>query len=206
MLYEYLCSSYKPNEPIFVADVSLPVSNVNLRQMFKILCDSGKIRRFDTGVYYIPKESRLKGGVPLGADTVARYKYISRNGRVDGYYSGYTFANQLGVTTQVPYMVEIVSNNASARVREVNLHGRRVLLRKARVLVTKENYRILQFLDFLKDIDQYADENDKILSDRIRKYVVDVQIKKTEIDCYIKQYPDRIYRYIYEMRLYDVFA
>ena len=81
-----------------------------------------------------------------------------------------------------------------------------VLLRKARVLVTKENYRILQFLDFLKDIDQYADENDKILSDRIRKYVVDVQIKKTEIDCYIKQYPDRIYRYIYEMRLYDVFA
>ena len=117
MLYEYLCSNYKPNEPIFVADVSLPVSNVNLRQMFKILCDSGKIRRFDTGVYYIPKESRLKGGVPLGADTVARYKYISRNGRVDGYYSGYTFANQLGVTTQVPYMVEIVSNNASARVR-----------------------------------------------------------------------------------------
>ena len=110
MLYEYLCSNYKPNEPIFVADVSLPVSNVNLRQMFKILCDSGKIRRFDTGVYYIPKESRLKGGVPLGADTVARYKYISRNGRVDGYYSGYTFANQLGVTTQVPYMVEIVSN------------------------------------------------------------------------------------------------
>lgn len=62
MLYEYLCSNYKPNEPIFVADVSLPVSNVNLRQMFKILCDSGKIRRFDTGVYYIPKESRLKGG------------------------------------------------------------------------------------------------------------------------------------------------
>ena len=36
------------------------------------------------------------------------------------------------------YMVEIVSNNASARVREVNLHGRRVLLRKARVRVTKE--------------------------------------------------------------------
>ena len=29
MLYEYLCSNYKPNEPIFVADVSLPVSNVN---------------------------------------------------------------------------------------------------------------------------------------------------------------------------------
>lgn len=206
MLYEYLCSNYMPNEPIFVADVSLPVSNVNLRQMFKTLCDAGKIKRFDTGVYYIPKKSRLKGGVPLGADTVARYKYIYRNGKVDGYYSGYTFANQLGVTAQVPYMLEIVSNNASARVREVNLQGRRVLLRKARVPVTKENYRILQFLDFLKDIEQYADENDETLSERIRKYIEDAQIKKKEVDCYIDQYPDKIYRYIYEMRLYDVFA
>lgn len=85
------------NEPIFIADVSPPVSDVNLRQMFKVLCDKGKIKRFDTGIYYLPKQSRLKGGVPLGADTVARYKYVS--GNVDGYYSGYTFANQLGDTT-----------------------------------------------------------------------------------------------------------
>lgn len=35
MLYEYLCSNYKPNEPIFVADVSLPVSNVNFVRCLK---------------------------------------------------------------------------------------------------------------------------------------------------------------------------
>lgn len=78
MLYEYLEENYKPNEPIFVSDVQLPVSAVNLRKMFKELCDSGKINRFDKGVYYIPKQSRLKGGVPLGADVVARAKYIYR--------------------------------------------------------------------------------------------------------------------------------
>ena len=60
MLYEYLEENYKPNEPIFVSDVQLPVSAVNLRKMFKELCDSGKINRFDKGVYYIPKQSRLK--------------------------------------------------------------------------------------------------------------------------------------------------
>lgn len=92
------------------------------------------------------------------------------------------------------------TNNVSARVREVNLQGRRVLLRKARVPVTKENYRILQFLDFLKDIEQYVDENDETLSERIRKYIKEAQIKKKEVDCYIDQYPDKIYRYIYEMR------
>ena len=127
-LYEYLISNYKPNEPIFVFDLQISISDANLQQMFNLLCDSGKIKRFDTGIYYLPKESRLTGGVPLGADTVARYKYVSRNGRIDGYYSGYTFANQLGVITQVPYTLEIVSNNASAKVQEVNLQGRKVIL------------------------------------------------------------------------------
>ena len=36
-LYEYLISNYKPNEPIFVSDIQLSVSDVNLRQMFKVL-------------------------------------------------------------------------------------------------------------------------------------------------------------------------
>lgn len=52
MLYEYLTSKYSPNEPIFLADIDLPSVNDNtLRQMFKKLCDTGKIKRFDNGVY-----------------------------------------------------------------------------------------------------------------------------------------------------------
>jgi len=206
MLYDYLITNYKLNEPIFVCDVSLPVSDVNLRQMFKLLCDNGMIKRFDTGIYYLPKTSRLKGDVPLGTDIVAKYKYISRNGKVDGYFSGYTFANQLGVTTQVPYVLEIVSNNASAKVREVKLQERRVLLRKAKVPVTSENYRVLQLLDFLKDADLYAEVSNEKTYEIIRKYIKDERIRKSDVDVYIKQYPDKIYKHIYEMRLYDVFA
>ena len=40
MLYDYLIKNYKANEPIFVSDIVLPVSDANLRQMFKALCDS----------------------------------------------------------------------------------------------------------------------------------------------------------------------
>lgn len=40
---------------------------------------------------------------------------VFRNGKIEGYYSGYTFANQLGLTTQVPFNIEIVSNSASAK-------------------------------------------------------------------------------------------
>lgn len=206
MLYQYLVEKYKPNEPIFVSDINLPISDGNLRQMFKNLCDDGLVKRFDTGVYYIPKESRLKGGVPLGADTVAKAKYISRNGNIDGYYAGYTFANQLGLTVQVPYVTEIVSNNASARVREIKMKGKRIVLRKSRTQITKENCRVLQFLDLLKDIDTYIDCSAEDASERLMNYIRTESITRNDIDKYISQFPVKVYKNMYEMRLYNVFA
>ena len=202
MLYEYLKANYKPNEPIFVFDVNLPVSYTNLRRMFKDLCDSGNIPRFDRWVYYIPKHSRLKDGVPLGTDTVVRAKYVLRNGKIEGYYSGYTFANQLGITNQVPYVTEIVSNNASSRCKELNLKGRRVVLRKPRITITKENYRVLQLLDLVSNISQYADENIEDVSLRVRTYMKKEGIDRAEVDKYIGEYPERIYKNMYKMRIF----
>lgn len=206
MLYDYLVRNYKENEPIFVSDIDLPVTNTNLRQMFKNLCDEGKICRFDKGVYYLPAKSRLKGASLIAPDTVVQYKYVSRSGKVDGYYSGFTFANQMGVTTQVPYTLEIVSNAASANVRQVDVKGRKVVLRKPKTMVTAQNYRILQFLDLLKDIEVYADDTDEDVVARLAKYVKDENMKQADVDRYLPLYPDKVYRNLYEMRLYNAFA
>lgn len=206
MLLEYLQANYKVNEPIFLCDIELPVTDTNLRQMFKVLCDNGKIMRYDTGIYYLKGTSRLKGGMDLSASEVARYKYISRNNQVNGYYSGYTFANQLGLTTQVPFTIEIVSNQASSKCREVKVKSQKIMLRKPRTEITKDNYRILQFLDLLKDFEQYVDGDMEQETARMCAYVKGLGMKRSEIDKYITFYPDRIYKYIYEMRLYDAFA
>jgi hypothetical protein len=206
MLYEYLKENYQPNEPIFVADIDLPVSDTNLRQMFKILCDSGKIKRYDNGIYYIPSFSRLKGGIPIAPSTVAQYRYIARNGKTDGYYSGFTFANQLGLTVQVPYTLEIVTNNTGSKVREINLKGQRVVLRKPKTTVTAKNCHVLQLLDLLKDIDLYADAKNKDIIERIVVYIREEEITKESVDEYISLYPDKIYRNFYEMRLYSAFT
>lgn len=206
MLLEYLQKNYKVNEPIFVSDIDLPVTATNLRQMFKVLCDNGKIYRYDTGIYYMKGTSRLKGGASLSASEVARYKYISRNNRVDGYYSGYTFANQLGLTAQVPYTIEIVSNQASAKCREVCVKNQKIMLRKPRTNITSENCSILQLLDLLKDLDRYVDDDMSAAEKRICAYVKGLGMKRTEVDKYIVLFPDRVYKYIYEMRLYNAFA
>lgn len=206
MLYEYLLENYKINEPIFLADINLPVTDNNLRQMFKVLCDKGNIVRYDTGIYYIKGTSRLKGSSTLSASEVARYKYIERNERVNGYYSGYTFANQLGLITQVPYTIEIVSNFASAKCREIKMHNQKVMLRKPRTRITKDNSSILQLLDLLKDLEIYVDDNKELAVERLAMYIKELGFKRLDIDKYISLYPERIYKIIYETRLYNVFA
>lgn len=205
MLLEYLQENYKVNEPIFVSDIKLPVSNTNLRQMFKVLCDNGQIVRYDTGIYYLKGTSRLKGGTSLSAGEVAKYKYIARNNQVNGYYSGYTFANQLGLTTQVPFIIEIVSNQASAKCREVSVKSQKIMLRKPRTQINGENYRILQLLDLLKDLEMYADDIPDAVK-RISFYAKELGLRRNEIDKYIGFYPVRIYKNIYETRLYNAFA
>lgn len=206
MLYEYLKENYEINEPIFVSDVDLPVNPNYLRQMFKVLCDEKKIKRYETGIYYLPGESRLKGAAVLAPSVVARYKYIARNGRVNGYYSGYTFANQLGITAQVPFTIEIVSNNASSKCREVKVKEQKILLRKPRTEVTRENFCVLQFLDLLKDIETYADEEKGDVREVLAEFIQRNAITQKELDCYIGLYPDKVYKNLYEMRLYHVFT
>ena len=206
MLLEYLQKNYKVNEPIFVSDIDLPVTDTNLRQMFKVLCDSGQIYRYETGIYYMKGNTRLKGGVPLSASKVARYKYIARNDQVNGYYSGYTFANLLGLTTQVPYPNEIERNGASAKCREVSVKKQKIMLRRPRTQINKENVDVLQLLDLLKDFEQYVDEDMVAATYIISSYIKKIGMKRSDVDEYIKLFPDRVYKYIYEMRLYNVFA
>lgn len=207
VLYSYLVDNYEAGEPIFTIDVEVNgISSDNLRRQFKTLTDQGKIKRFDNGVYYIPKESKLKGGGCLSSEKVAYNKYICRHGEHIGYYSGYTFANQIGISVQVPFKREIVTNNISASMKEVEVGTQRYVVRKARVRVTNDNHNVLRLLDLLKGIDEYADVEKSETQSRIECYVKDCHITREEVDRYIKYFPMVIYKNIYEMRLDHVFA
>ena len=207
MLYDFLLQNYSMGEPIFISDIRINgMSEVNIRQQFKVLTDSGKLIRYENGIYYIPKESRLNGANGPAADTVAYYKYISRGNSVEGYYSGYTFANQLGLSTQVPRKVEIVSNNIAAKRREISIGKRSYIVRRAGIPVTEENYRALQFLDLLKNLDDYTESDRKRTAERLAEYVRRCGLKRADIDAYISDYPDSTYRHFYEMGLEYVLA
>ena len=198
MLYGYLIENFKPYEPIFTADIDIDMVGNSLRPKLKELCDSGKLCRYEAGVYYLPGKMKLKGLTPISASTVARSRYVNRRGKVRGYYSGYTFANQLGLSLQVPYVQEIVTNEASAKVREIDIKGQKFIIRKPKAEVTEENVYTLQFLDFLSDIDKYLDGSSENIFDKLEKLIKDEKITKELIDTYISLYPTKVYKNLYE--------
>ena len=97
-LYEYLLENYKQNEPIFLAELQIEgMSRANLRQQIKKLTDAGKVKRFDNGVYFLPKKTIFKSGSQLPPEKVLECKYLRDKDKRCGYVSGLMFFNQMGL-------------------------------------------------------------------------------------------------------------
>ena len=87
-LQKLLKNNYKEAEPIFFSDIVIEeITKSAVNQQLKKLCDEGKLQKYENGIYYLPKKSRLKTNIGVNADMVARYKYVSRGGKVDGLLS-----------------------------------------------------------------------------------------------------------------------
>ena len=201
-LYEYLLDNYKENEPIFLADLQVGgMTRTNVRQQIKKLTDTGKVKRFDNGIYFLPKKTIFKSGSQLAPEKVLECKYLRDKDERCGYVSGLMFFNQMGLTTQVPMMYEVVSNKATNDYRETSLAKSRVIVRKPKVPVTEKNYKALQFLDMLKDVDVYSEVTGKPLQDRLYRYMDDANLSISEMEPYFAYYPDKLYKNLVETRV-----
>ena len=206
MLWKYLSETYKAGEPIIASDITLNMTDVNRRRQFKLLTDEGKIRRYEHGIYYIPKKLRLGGEISLPPELVVEYKYISRLRRTMGYYSGYSFANRIGVSTQMPYVQEIVTNEMGNPIKRIEKDSCVFVVRKSRTEITDQNVKTLQLLDLLKDLDMYSEMTNDEIRQCLSRYINSNNIRKSDIDKYLPLYPDKIYKSIYETGLTNVFT
>lgn len=189
MLYNYIKEHYKEAEPIFFLDLLCEdITDSTLNQQLKELCEKGLLQKYDEEVYFIPKRTKLNLAVGPNADIVARYRFISKGDNVDGFYAGNTFANQIGISTQVPYVIEIVSNNVSDN-GEVLIGNRKFVVRKPIVPITKENAHVLQMLELLVKIDAYLDCSYEEARDKFAEYISVCRITKSDVDLYITKYP-----------------
>lgn len=207
MLYDYIKDHYNEAEPIFFSDLEREnITKSALNQQLKKLCEKGLLQKYETGVYFLPKKTLLKSTVGPNADMVARYRFISKGDNIDGFYGGNSFANQIGITTQVPNVVEIVSNNTNSSAREIRIGNRRFYVRKPIVEVTKENVYVLQMLELLKNLDTYLDGSYEEAREKFAEYITVHRITRKDVDSYIRKYPMSTFKYYYELELDHVLA
>lgn len=199
VVYEYLKKKYAENEPIFLGNVSIKgMSNVAVRQQFAKLVKDGRLKRFDAGIYYFPRKSIFKSGSTLSADEVIRRMYLTDGEKRCGYLSGISFANRIGLTTQVPMTYEVCTNKATTEYRTVNLGRYRVILRKPYVEITEQNLEALQFLDLMREVMDISEMEGTELTERLIKYLKAKGIGFEMLKPYLKFYPDKIFKNMYE--------
>ena len=206
MLYNYIKEHYKEAEPIFLFDLlSVNITESDLNQQLKELCEKGLLQQYDDEIYFIPKKTTLNSTIGPNADMVARYRFISKGDKVDGFYAGNTFANQIGISTQVPYVIEIVRNNA-LYVGKVMIGNRRFVVRKPVVPITKENVYVLQMLDLLVKLDPCLDCSYEEAREKFAEYISVCGITRRDVDLYITKYPISVLKAFYKLKLDKILA
>lgn len=195
-LFESLLQQYGVNEPILSSELSFGgYSRPWIYKQLNQLCEDGKLVRYEKGVYYIPTQTPF-GKSLLNPRKVIERKYISQKGETVGYYSGITFQNQLRLTTQMPNVIEVYTNNETTRSRDVYVGKQKVRLRRARTRITAANADVLSFLELMNDLtsDLLNDEKKAIIA----RFISDRKITRKDISTYAPVFPDKAMRTLIE--------
>lgn len=116
------------------------------------LAASGEITKLAKGKYYKPEHTPFGD---LGPDQRQVVKdLLERGGKVEGYLTGTSIYNKLGLTTQVSSTIQIGKNEVRSSIRRGKYN---ISFVKQKNNITKENIPILQILDTIRFIKQIPD-------------------------------------------------
>ena len=195
-LYESLLNCFGYNEPFKTSEINFEdYSKEKICIEMTKLCKKGKVVRFETGIYYIPKTNKF-GTVIFNQSKIVDKKYIKDGEQVFGYYSDTELEYRLGLTKVKPNTIVIYTNGETTRMRRVMVGSQRIILRKPRTKIDKFNVSILCFLELMNGIDvETLDEyKQKLISD----YITENRITQRQITKYIPYFPDKTCRNLIE--------
>lgn len=176
------------NEPIFIEDIKEYImqfynekekENVfnNVKAILNRLTKENIIKTAYKGIYYIPIEN-IFGEIPLATRKIVKYKYlVDKLGNVKGYVTGATLFNQVGLTTQVPNVIDIATNECKNYNKYTNNYLN-TIIRKPKIEVTTENYKYLQLFDLIENKDNInieVEDEDEIIYKFIQENELDFE-------------------------------
>lgn len=155
------------DEPIFIEEIKNYFKNTinnNIDNVLKIinvyinrLVKDNVLVQFLKGIYYKPLNG-VFGYKQMNINKVINKKYI-QDDHIKGYYSGAYLFNKLGLTTQIPKEVLIVTNECP---NNNDYHNKKlgVIIRKPKIEINEDNYKYLQLFDLLINKDNVKIEVD----------------------------------------------
>lgn len=187
MVVNYINNCEK-NEPIFIEDIKEYIMQFyneddkekvfnNIKAILNRLTKENIIKTAYKGIYYIPK-TNIFGEMPLAIRKIIQYKYlVDKFGNVKGYITGAILFNKIGLTTQVPNIMDITTNECKNYNKYTNDYLG-TTIRMPKIEITNENYKYLQLFDLIENKDNInieVDNADKIIYKFIQENELDFE-------------------------------
>lgn len=145
----------QPGEIFKYSDLDLPEPKFEaLAASLSRMVKKGFIKRFKKGYYYIPKKTAFGELKPSQNEVIKNFTY-NKNTPI-GYESGLSLFNSLGLTTQMPNQVTIVTSQPRSYKKVGNTNYKFI---KSKINFKKKDIILLQLLDALKNINLIPDSN-----------------------------------------------
>lgn len=193
MFIERLSEKFNNNEPIFTEEILGLFREYSRAQVFRYI-DKAKERKeivqFKKGVYYIPNVTFWGDLSTITVDAVIEKKYLRNAEQTYGVFGGIKLLNNFSVTTQMPAVIEVVTNNETTRCREIAVNGRRFILRKSRCEINKNNYAAYTVLQLFNDFTE-QDRLDEASRRRLLEYIKSRKVTQKQLLELSMQFPAR---------------
>lgn len=192
MFIERVKEKFGVNEPIFTEELIELFSDYSRVQVFRFIKkakDDGEIIQYDKGIYFIPRQTFL-GLSTITADMVIEKKYLRNEKNIYGVYSGIKLFNTFSMTTQMAAVVEVVTNNESAKYREIQVKNRRFILRRSRCRIDKDNAAAYTVLQLFSEFDKNDKLNDNAKR-RLLEYIAVTGVTKEQLFTLSMKFPTK---------------
>jgi hypothetical protein len=152
------------------------------------LITKGTLKRASKGIFYKPKQT-VFGALQPKEDELLK-QYLFKDGQRVAYITGASLYNEMGLTTQVPFVITIASKTRRAFT---SINYLTIKPAKSYVEVTDDNYKLLGILDAIKDFNRISDrDKNTVITILTNKLKALMPQETTNLIKYGLNYPPRV--------------
>ena len=205
-LVNCLKTQYGENTPIFFEDIANVCSGYTRGRVYQLIdaaMNSGLLAKAGYDCYYVPTTTPF-GKSLLNPRKIIEKKYISNNGKVYGFYTGISLLNSFGITTQMPNVIEVFTNNEATKSRRVTINNQPIIVKRARTTINSANYKEMMLLELFNLAD--ASSIDVQATQKIVDYMKKNNISIQGIMKYAEFVPARAIKNFMSCEVQNAFA